>query len=58
LYRCDVVSLGSLKWALNRGVPTWLESGLTATGSQLATIGLPFPPLLPQSGILVHMERV
>jgi alpha-galactosidase len=58
LYRCDVVSLGSQKWALNRGVPTWLESGLTATGSQLATIGLPFPPLLPQSGILVHMERV
>ena len=58
LYRCRVVSLGSQKWALNRGLPAWLESGLTATGSQLATIGLPFPPLLPQSGIFVHMERV
>ena len=57
-YRCTVLPTGDPKWALHRGLPSWVEDGVTATGSQLATVGLPWPPLLPASGILVHVERV
>jgi alpha-galactosidase len=57
-YRCALVPLGKPTWALHRGLPRWVEHGVIATGSQLADVGLPMPPLLPASGILVHMERV
>ncbi|MFM8868361.1 MAG: alpha-galactosidase, partial [Ilumatobacteraceae bacterium] len=58
VYRCQLVELDTPRWALNRGLPRWVEAGLSATGAQLAEIGLPVPPLLPASGILVHVERM
>lgn len=56
-YRCSVVPLGPHRWALHRGLPSWVVDGIEETGASLARIGLPFPPLLPESGILVHVER-
>ena len=56
-YRCVIVPLGKPRWALHRGLPRWVEDGVVVTGAQLAEIGLPCPPLLPSSGILVHVER-
>jgi len=56
-YRCQLVALGTPRWALHRGLPRWVDEGLSATGAQLAEFGLPIPPLLPASGILVHVER-
>lgn len=57
-YRCSLVPLGKQTWALHRGLPSWIENGATVTGSQLADLGLPMPPLLPASGILVHVEQI
>lgn len=57
-YRCSLVDLGTHRFALNRGLPSWLSHGVDATGGELAEIGLPLPPLLPASGILVHVERM
>ena len=54
-YECRIVPLGHQRWSLNRGLPTWVVSGVTATGAQLASIGLPWPPLLPESGVLVEV---
>ena len=56
-YTCSLVPLGALHWALNRGLPVWVTDGATATGAHLESIGLPWPPLLPESGVLVHLER-
>lgn len=56
-YRCSLVPLGDTRFALNRGLPRWLTEGTTATGAHLANVGLPAPPLLPASGVLVRLER-
>lgn len=56
-YRCSIVPLGTPRWALHRGIPRWVEDGIVVTGAQLVEIGLPCPPLLPSSGILLHVER-
>jgi alpha-galactosidase len=57
-YRSELVHVGrEPRWALNRGVPRWLSEGVVSSGAGLAEIGLPMPPLLPASGILVHVRR-
>lgn len=38
--------------------PAWMESGITATGRFLATVGLHMPLLNPQSALTFHLERV
>ena len=57
-YRITHVPLGAPRWALHRGLPHWLTQPIEASGRHLSGIGLPCPPLLPASGILVHVEAV
>lgn len=58
-YRCELLTVGTEpRWALNRGIPRWLTEGVETTGAELSEIGLPMPPLLPASGILVHALRI
>lgn len=56
-YRLQRIRLGSDVWALHRRLPTWVDGCVTASGRQLSTAGLPMPPLLPESGLLVHLCR-
>ena len=57
-YRCEIVPLDRHTWALHRRLPDWVVNGVTADGRQLETIGLPWPPLLPESGMLVRLDRI
>lgn len=58
VYTVDRVEMGTPRWALNRDLPTWVSGTTRATGRVLATIGVPLPPLLPESTMLVRIERV
>ena len=57
-YRITPVPLGHTRWALHRGLPAWLTGPAEATGRHLSNPGLPCPPLLPASGILLRLEAV
>lgn len=57
-YRVERIDNGTPRWALHRQLPEWVNNGLTATGEQLAHIGLPIPPLLPESTLLIHLTQV
>lgn len=58
IYSVNLVDLGVSHWAAHRRLPEWLVAPTTISGSQLECIGLPAPPLLPASGIAVHLEAV
>jgi len=55
-YTLSRVRLGRDVWALHRAVPTWVDDGLTATGRLLMATGINLPPLLPESGVLLHVR--
>lgn len=57
-YRVTHVPLGTPRWALHRGLPAWLSGPIEASGRHLADVGLPCPPLLPASGLLLRLEAV
>lgn len=35
----------------------WLSAGTTATGRDLAALGLPVPPMWPETALVVHLRR-
>lgn len=57
-YSVRRIELGTPRWALNRGLPEWVHSTVRTSGTNLAEIGLPFPPLLPESTMLIDIERI
>ena len=57
-YRISRIPLGAPRWALHRGLPKWLTGSTETSGRHLLDVGLPCPPLLPASGILVHLKAV
>lgn len=57
-YQVQRVEMGTARWALHRQLPNWVTEGLQATGEQLSRIGLPLPPLLPESTMLIHLTQV
>ena len=57
-YRVRRIEMGTPRWALHRQLPNWVTEGLQATGEQLAHVGLPLPPLLPESSMLIHLAEV
>jgi len=54
-YRLDVVHLGGRPRGLAEVQVSWLESGLTASGRLLETVGLPAPLLHPENAIVVSI---
>lgn len=57
-YRVSRVPLGRDIWALHRTLPEWLDTTPVISGHVLHTVGLTVPPLLPESGVLVHLDAV
>ena len=58
LYEVQRVENGHPRWALHRALPGWVDRTVSMTGRQLAAFGLPCPPLLPESTMLVHVRRI
>jgi alpha-galactosidase len=40
-----------------RSTLDWLSTGLRATGRDLAAVGLPLPPMWPETALVVHLQR-
>ena len=57
-YRVEHVALPRERPGPNRTAPAWWSDGLTATGRDLATVGLQLPALHPESAVLLHLQRV
>ena len=57
-YLVTRVSNGNPRWALHRELPRWVSQTTRVSGSFLMNNGLPCPPLLPESTMLVHAIRV
>ena len=58
-YEVSIIHLGTPRWALHRALPEWVHNGGTVIeGRVLAQVGLPLPPLLPESSFLVQLGPV
>jgi alpha-galactosidase len=58
MYSLDVIPLGTPRWSLHRELPGWVTTGAVLSGQQLTTVGIPLPPLLPESSVLIHVKEV
>lgn len=54
-YSVSHVPLGRLS-GIGRSLPEWMARPITATGHELAVVGLQPPSLWPESGMLVHLR--
>ena len=57
-YTVTMIPNGTPRWALHRELPEWVKSSVQVSGAQLMKQGLPCPPLLPESSVLLHIVRV
>ena len=58
MYSLEVIPLGTPRWSLHRELPGWVTTGAVLSGQQLTTVGIPLPPLLPESSVLIHVKEV